>query len=66
VATTVPSNPEVAALTTERERLDGEIEALKERREQLSADAYLDQLQKLLVQLAEVQGKIDAAQGKPQ
>lgn len=65
-APAAPANPEVAALTAERERLDGEIEALKERREQLAADAYLDQLQKLLVQLAEVQGKIDAAQGKPQ
>jgi hypothetical protein len=63
VAPTTPSNPEVAALTAERERLDGEIETLKERREQMPADAYLDQLQKLLVQLAEVQGKIDA-QGK--
>lgn len=65
-APSAPSNPEVAALTTERERLDGEIETLKERREQMPADAYLEQLQKLLVQLAEVQGKIDAAQGKPQ
>ena len=65
-APAAPANPEVAALTAERERLDGEIEALKERREQLGADAYLDQLQKLLVQLADVQGKIDAAQGKPQ
>ena len=65
-APSAPSNPEVAALTTERERLDGEIETLKERREQMPADTYLDQLQKLLVQLAEVQGKIDAAQGKPQ
>ena len=65
-APAVSSNPEVAALTIERERLDGEIETLKERREHLSPDAYLDQLQKLLVQLAEVQGKIDAAQGKPQ
>lgn len=64
VAPAVSSNPEVAALTTERERLDGEIEALKDRREQMPADAYLEQLQKLLVQLAEVQGKIDAAQGK--
>jgi hypothetical protein len=66
VAATAPANPEVAALTTERERLDGQIEALKERREQMPADAYLDQLQNLLVQLAEVQGKIDAAQGKPE
>ncbi len=65
-AATAPANPEVAALTTERERLDGQIEALKERREQMPADAYLEQLQNLLVQLAEVQDKIDAAQGKPQ
>lgn len=65
-APAAPANPEVAALTAERDRLDGEIEALKERREQLGADAYLDQLQKLLVQLADVQGKIDAAQGKTQ
>jgi hypothetical protein len=65
-AATVPSNPQVAALTAERERLDGEIESLKDRREQMQADAYLDQLQTLLVQLADVQGKIDAAQGKAQ
>jgi hypothetical protein len=65
-APSAPSSPEVAALTAERERLDGEIEALKGRREQMQADAYLGQLQKLLVQLAEVQGKIDAAQGKPE
>ena len=50
----------------ERERLDGEIESLKDKREQMPADAYLDQLQKLLLQLADVQGKIDAAQGKTQ
>ena len=62
----VSSNPAIAGLTVERERLDGEIEALKEKREQMPPDAYLEQLQKLLVQLAEVQGKIDAAQGKPQ
>ena len=65
-APATPANPEVAALTAERERLDGEIEALKDKREQMPADAYLEQLQKLLVQLAEVQGKIDAALGKPQ
>jgi hypothetical protein len=65
-AAAAPSNPQVAALTTERERLDGEIEALKDKREQMTPDAYLDQLQKLLLQLADVQGKIDAAQGKAQ
>jgi hypothetical protein len=65
-AAAAPATPEVAALTAERDRLDDEIEALKERREQMDADAYLDQLQKLLVDLAEVQGKIDAATGKTQ
>ena len=59
------ANPAVAALVTERERLDTEIEALRARRESLANDAYLAELQKLLVQLAEVQGKIDAAQPRP-
>ena len=35
------------------------------RRESMANDAYLAELQKLLVQLAEVQGKIDAAQPRP-
>jgi hypothetical protein len=65
-AAAAPASPEVAALTAERDRLDDEIEALKERRSQMEADAYLNELQKLLVQLAEVQAKIDAAQGKGQ
>jgi hypothetical protein len=56
----------VAALVTERERLDGEIEALRGRRESMANDAYLAELQRLLVQLADVQGKIDAAQPRPQ
>ena len=42
-----------------------EIEALRARRESMASDAYLAELQKLLVQLAEVQGKIDAAQPRP-
>jgi hypothetical protein len=59
--------PAVAALTTERDRLDGAIEALRERRATMDAEAYLNELQQLLVQLAEVQGKIDEAEpGRPQ
>lgn len=61
-----PASPEVAALIAERERLDTEIEALRGRREVMANDAYLAELQRLLVQLAEVQGKIDAAQPRPQ
>ena len=59
------ANPAVAALVAEREKLDADIEALRTRRESMAADVYLADLQKLLVQLAEVQGKIDAAQPRP-
>ena len=58
----VATNPAVAALVAEREKLDGEIEALRGRRESMANDAYLAELQRLLVQLADVQAKIDAAQ----
>jgi hypothetical protein len=59
------ANPAVAPLVAEREKLDADIEALRARRESLANDVYLAELQKLLVQLAEVQGKIDAAQPRP-
>jgi hypothetical protein len=58
-----PATPELAALNTEKERLDGEIEALRARRASMASDAYLNELQALLVKLADVQGKIDAAPG---
>ncbi len=61
----VTTNPAVAALVAEREKLDAEIEALRGRRESMASDAYLAELQRLLVQLAEVQAKIDAAQPRP-
>jgi hypothetical protein len=58
-----PATPEVAALNAEKDRLDDEIEALRGRRAEMPNDQYLNQLQALLVKLADVQGKIDAAQG---
>jgi hypothetical protein len=61
----VSTNPEVAALVAQREKLDSDIEDLRGRRESMANDVYLAELQKLLVQLAEVQGKIDAAQPRP-
>ena len=61
----VSTDPAVAALVAEKEKLDGEIEALRGRRESMATDAYLAELQRLLVQLAEVQSKIDAAQPRP-
>jgi hypothetical protein len=59
------SNPAVAALVAERDKLDMDIEALRARRESMANDAYLAELQRLLVALAEVQAKIDAAQPRP-
>jgi hypothetical protein len=61
-AAAAAANPAVAALVAERDKLDGEIESLRARRGEMDNDAYLNELQRLLVQLAEVQGKIDAAQ----
>jgi len=61
----VSTNPEVVALVAQREKLDSDIEDLRGRRESMANDVYLAELQKLLVQLAEVQGKIDAAQPRP-
>jgi hypothetical protein len=60
------TNPAVAALVAEREKLDEQIESLRARRESMATDAYLAELQGLLVQLADVQAKIDAAQPRPQ
>jgi hypothetical protein len=53
-------------LVAERDKLDMDIEALRARRESMANDAYLAELQRLLVALAEVQAKIDAAQPRPQ
>ena len=61
----VATNPAVAALVAEREKLDADIEALRARRESMANDAYLAELQRLLVQLAGVQAQIDAAQPRP-
>jgi hypothetical protein len=58
-------SPAVAALVAEKDKLDQEIESLRTRRESMANDVYLAELQTLLVQLAEVQGKIDAAQPRP-
>lgn len=56
------TSPAVAALVSERDKIDAQIEDLRARRESMPNDDYLAELQRLLVQLAEVQGKIDAAQ----
>jgi hypothetical protein len=56
------TSPAVAALVARRDKLDEDIEALRARRESMPNDTYLAELQRLLVELAEVQAQIDAAQ----
>jgi hypothetical protein len=48
-------------LMTEHDRLEAEIESLRQRKDQMASDEYLDALQDLLLQLALVQRQIDAA-----
>ena len=55
------ATPANARLTSELERLEGEIDALRARRDEMEAEAYMTELQKLLVDLALVQRQLDAA-----
>jgi len=57
-----PATPALAALDRQKMALEEKIEALRLRRAELPNDEYLNQLQALLLQLADVQGKIDEAQ----
>ncbi|HUL82177.1 MAG TPA: hypothetical protein VL131_08540 [Gammaproteobacteria bacterium] len=58
----LPATPELAALDKQKAALEDKIEDLRQRRATMAQDAYLNELQGLLVQLADVQGKIDEAQ----
>jgi hypothetical protein len=55
------SDPATRELMRQREALERDVEALKLRKDSLAEDEYLDQLQKLVLELAELQQKIDAA-----
>jgi hypothetical protein len=55
------TTPEAARLNAQREDLEEQIADLRERKDQIPDDEYLDQLQDLLVKLATVQKQIDAA-----
>jgi hypothetical protein len=58
----LPATPELAALDRQKSELEDKIADLRQRRESLAPDAYLNELQGLLVQLANVQAKMDEAQ----
>jgi hypothetical protein len=58
------ATPEGEALNARLQAIEGEIDALRARREQMESDAYLNELQELLVQLALVQGQLDEAEAR--
>jgi hypothetical protein len=59
------ADPETRELISQREALDREIGALRLRRESMPEEQYFDELQKLLIALAQLQEKIDKAVGQP-
>jgi len=59
----IATNDQLRGLLDQLEGLEGEIAALRERRDEMDNDAYLDALQDLLLELALVQREIDAARG---
>lgn len=54
--------PELERLSARMAEIEGQLEALRQRRGQMEQDAYLNELQALLLQLATVQQDIDRAQ----
>jgi hypothetical protein len=57
------SDPEVAALLTQRGQVEHDLAGVKERKAALSQDEYYDELEGVLVKLALLQKQIDAKQG---
>jgi hypothetical protein len=57
------SDPEVAALLTQRGQVEHDLAGVKERKAALSQDEYYDALEGVLVKLALLQKQIDAKQG---
>lgn len=59
----VSSSPERQRLADQRDALNGRVEELRLRREQMEEAAYLAELEKLLLELATVEGEIEALDG---
>jgi hypothetical protein len=59
------ADPETRELISQREALDREIGALRLRKESMVEEQYFNELQKLLITLAQLQEKIDKALGQP-
>lgn len=61
-AARVTANPELNAMFAQRVRIERDLDAVKQRKASLAADAYYDELEGVLVQLAQLQRQIDATQ----
>lgn len=59
------SNPKVIALVAERQALESQVAALRAKKATMSATAYENELEKLLIGIAEKTAAIKAAGGKP-
>jgi hypothetical protein len=59
------ADPATRELMTRREALEQQVGALKLRKESMAEQQYFDELQKVLIELAQLQTKIDDALGQP-
>ena len=66
VTRSTPQNAAVAALIAERQALESQVASLRDRKSQMSADAYEAELERLLLAIAEKTRAINAAGGTPQ
>ena len=60
---TMPDNPEVAALLSQRGTIERDLDQVKEQKASLPDTQYYDQLEEVLVRLALLQREIDAKAG---
>jgi hypothetical protein len=59
------ADPATRELMAQRDVLEQQIGALKQRKESMDEEKYFDELQTLLVSLAQLQARIDGALGQP-
>ena len=60
---TASEDPAVRRLFVEREAIEGRVEKLKKRKDEMEIDAYFDELEGLMIELARKQAQIDEAVG---
>ncbi len=56
---TSPSDPELARLVESRQDLEGRVEALKLQKDSMPEETYLQELERLLLELASVNQRIE-------